>query len=92
MDRDFLLRQTLVWLEVEGLPYTLPPEIAPPSNLAPESAINVEAHRLYTHRKILAESLTNHLVNNWEIMERAQSQIDQDEQNRISDMYRDYIS
>ena len=64
MDRDFIYRQTLVWLEHEGVPYKM--ELG----YEEDTQVNVAAMELWTRRKILAESLTNHLWNNWEMVER----------------------
>ena len=50
MDRDFVYRQTLVWLEHE-LPWPT----------------------TFGERTKLAESLTNHLCNNWEQIQRAKA-------------------
>ena len=58
MERDFIYRQTLVWLETTGV---------------------VSGHGYYTgetdeeERSNMAESLTNHLINNWEMVERAKA-------------------
>ena len=50
MDRDFIYRQILVWLEHEG----------------PRHALDCEEYR-----RRQASSLTNHLWNNWQMVERA---------------------
>ena len=55
MDKDFIYRQTLVWLSVE----------------------RDDCNIAYMSKDIkgLAESLTNHLWNNWQLVERAKHDI-----------------
>ena len=54
MDRDFIYRQTLVWLE--------------------HQEIGSRWHaRPWLEWPDLAETLTNHLWNNWEMVERAKT-------------------
>ncbi len=52
MDKDFIYRQTLVWLEHE------------------EKEQNIE-YNYGVERSDLAQSLTDHLWNNWQMVERA---------------------
>ena len=66
MDRDFVYRQTLVWLEHEGIPYLMEAFVAPHKEfIAHHKDLEIQ------HRERLAVSLTNHLVNNWEQIQRA---------------------
>jgi len=58
MDKDFVYRQTLVWLEHEV------------------ESCNCDKHVDY--RRNLAESLTNHLWNNWLQMQRAKRKPEED--------------
>ncbi len=60
MDRDFVYKQTLVWLEVEQDSL----DVMVAKGMRRETA---------RRREHLAESLTNHLVNNWEMVERARA-------------------
>lgn len=63
MDRDFLYRQTLVWLEHEFVRV-----------LCGSGGDDSLTHSLHEHaRQHLAESLTNHLINNWEMVQRAET-------------------
>jgi len=62
MDRDFIYRQTLVWLEMEEMVPVLGIRLATNSGAAKE-------------RERLAESLTNHLTNNFEQIQRAKANV-----------------
>ncbi len=59
MDKDFIKRQTLVWLEVERMTLAV----------MHKGKFGVPRQQ----RELLAESLTNHLVNNWQMVERARA-------------------
>lgn len=59
LERDFIYRQTLVWLEVEGILRCTTGAVAP------------ICQNCRDRQDRLAESLTNHLWNNWEMVERA---------------------
>ena len=58
MDRDFVYRQTLVWLECEEI-------------LRCTGKVAPICQNCRDRQARLAESLTNHLVNNWEQIQRA---------------------
>lgn len=61
MDRDFIKRSVLVWLEVER------------EKLAVMHKGKFGVPRL--QREKLAESLTNHLANNWDLIQRVKHDI-----------------
>ena len=69
MDREFIYRQTLVWLEVENVPWLMESFVAPHGEF-----VTQHKERVIQKRQDLAESLTNHLVNNWKQIQRAKKE------------------
>ncbi len=66
MDREFIYRQTLVWLEMENVPWLMESFVAPHREF-----VTQHKERVIQKRQDLAESLNQHLGNNWEQIQRA---------------------